>query len=175
MVTIEMKISMKKIIAITCILGFISGGLAKDENYCGAVKCVAGDKGVTYASKEAPYYACPTRELSDYVSFVVSLIGLSYEMIGRPPNISDKTGEPEYSENKDHPDETNLLIKMFREKAAVSTFYEALEQCKKGRGQLKVTILNSDEKDGDSIWVVDEKTRHTFWMPAGNLDKIENQ
>ena len=39
-----------------------SDDLQTAENSCSTRSCSAGDKGITSASKEQPYFACPTRE-----------------------------------------------------------------------------------------------------------------
>ncbi len=158
------------------ILFFIYSSIALGKtNSCFETPCVAGDKAITSATQDkVPYYMCPTRELSNYTSLIIGLVGSSYEMLGRPPNISDRTGEPEYPESEGQPNETNLLISTLRQEAGVNTFDEALSQCEKGVNKLRVSILNVPV-DIDSIWVMEEKSKHTFWVPSSNLTKLADK
>jgi hypothetical protein len=162
---------MKKTFFCTIILFFNLQCLASQPHKsCWETVCSAGDTGITYSSKSEPYYACPTRELTDYTSFVLGLVSMNIELTGKMPNISDKTGEPEYLDGEDGPNKTRLMLENLRNKAKVSTFDEAANICSKGVGDVKVLIMNSQDDSG-AIWVMDERIKNTFWMPKSNLDK----
>ncbi|KAF1004103.1 MAG: hypothetical protein GAK36_00128 [Pseudomonas sp.] len=130
---------------------------------CTAVDCSAGTKAVTYAQKDDAYHACPTLELSDYVNGVVGFVSMTYGMTGKMPNVSPKTGEPEYA------GETKDMIDNWRSAAKVSSFDEATAKCSKGKDKVQVIVMNSPE-GGLSVWVADQK-QNTFWLPRGHLFK----
>ena len=91
--------------------------------------------------------------------------------LGLPmPNISDKTGEPEYLDDKSGPNKTRLMLDVLRGEAKVRTFDQALAMCNKGVGKLRVTVMNSPA-NSIAIWVQNDKTKSAFWLPKGNLDK----
>jgi hypothetical protein len=138
-----------------------AGGL---ENSCMMKECSPGDKAVTYATQSDMYWACPTKELAEYTSLLISLVSAGYELTGKLPNISPETGEPEYQ------GETAVLIAHARHDAHVATFDQATTICHKGRSGILVSIMNNPGK-GAAIWVQNDKTKDNFWMPAGMLDK----
>jgi hypothetical protein len=143
---------------------------ATAENSCLAKKCSAGDKAITYASKQDPYYACPTRELASYTNFVLGLVAAQYEFTGTLPNISDKTGEPEYVDQGGKPNETRLMLDSLRGSAKVQSFDQAVAMCKQGGSKIPVTIMNAPS-DEIVVWVRDERHSQSFWMPKSSLDK----
>lgn len=130
---------------------------------CTAQQCNVGDAVVTYAAKSDPYYACPTRELSEYVNGIMGLVSLTYSMTGKFPNVSPRTGEPEYQ------GETKDLIDLWRSDAGVKTLDEASAKCRDGKNKLPVVVMNTPDQ-GMSVWVVDQK-QATFWLPRGHLFK----
>ena len=154
----------RKLIAslIAFVAPFCASGQTYAEN-CMAVDCPAGSRAVTYAKRQEPYYACGTRELADYTNFVLGLVVMQKQLTGTMPNISDKTGEPEYQ------DETKLMLDSLRKKAGVTTFDQAVSMCAKGVGRLKVVVLNNP-KDNNVIYVVTHNKK-TFWLPKTSLDK----
>lgn len=155
------------------LLGFLvttSVASAAPNNSCIAKACSVGDHAVTYASKSEPFYACPTRELASYTSTVLGLIALQYSLTGSLPNISDKTGEPEYADSNGQPNQTRSLLDAKRRRAGVATFDQAIAACAPGRNKMKVTILNSQQDDGVA-YVHDEARKINYWMPISSLDK----
>jgi hypothetical protein len=130
---------------------------------CTAVDCSAGSKAVTYAQKDDSYFACPTFELSDYVNGVMGFVSMTYSMTGKLPNVSPKTGEPEYT------GQTKDMIDNWRNAANVSTLDEATAKCHEGKNKVQVIVMNSPEA-GLSVWVADQK-QNTFWLPRGHLFK----
>ncbi|OBR52363.1 hypothetical protein [Paraburkholderia tropica] len=132
--------------------------------------CAPGDRATTYASKQEPFFACPTRELASYTSSVLGLISLQIQLTGTPPNISDKTGEPEYLDQNGKPNETRLLLDALRHKAGVATFDQAIAACAPGRNKAKVTVMNVQKDDG-VIYVHDAARNLNYWMPWSSLDK----
>ncbi|HWT68082.1 MAG TPA: hypothetical protein VN214_03100 [Pseudomonas sp.] len=130
---------------------------------CTAVDCSAGAKAVTYAQKDDAYYACPTFELSDYVNGVMGFVSMTYGVTGKLPNVSPKTGEPEYT------GQTKDMIDSWRTAANVSTFDEGIAKCSEGKNKVQVIVMNSPDS-GLSVWVADQK-QNTFWLPRGHLFK----
>ena len=141
---------------------FYASAQAATEN-CMAVECAAGTRAVTYATKQEPYYACGSRELADYTNFVLGLVVMQKQLTGTMPNVSDKTGEPEYH------GETKLMLDSLRKKAGVTSFDQAVSMCTKGLGKLKVVVLNNP-KDSNAIYVATD-SKKTFWLPKTSLDK----
>jgi hypothetical protein len=127
-------------------------------------QCAPGDKAVTYATQSEMYWACPTRELAEYTDLVIGLLASQYELTGTLPNLSPMTGEPEYQ------GETKIMLEQSRGAAHVQSFDQAVAVCHKGRAGIRVSIMNNPGK-GAAIWVMNDKTKETFWMSAGMLDK----
>src|SRR5208282_3242211 len=73
--------------------------------------------------KGDPYYTCPSRELATYVSVLVGLLAIQETLTGEMPNISDTTGEPEFT------GETKTMVDGLREQARVRTFDQAAAIC----------------------------------------------
>jgi hypothetical protein len=141
--------------------GSIAGSI---ENSCALKDCSAGDKAVTYATQSEMYWACPTRELAEYTETVIGFVSMVVRMGGKFPNISPVTGEPEFQ------GETKQTIEAKRHAAHVETFDQATALCRKGRAGIRVTIMNNPG-NGAAIWVQNDKTKDTFWISAGMLDK----
>lgn len=163
---------MKKILT-TCLvinLLYINVSIAGAEKACNVLTCNAGDKAVTYATKSDFSYACPTRELSEYTNFVLGLVSTAITFTGHMPNISDKTGEPEYKDVSGKPNETRVMLDNFRGNAKVGTFDQALALCNKEPSKIVVTIMNNPS-DSQSIWVAADKSKKSFWMNKSHLDK----
>jgi hypothetical protein len=132
---------------------------------CTFETCKAGTTAVTYFKKSDPYYTCPTRELATYVTTIVGLTAMQATLLGEMPNISDQTGEPEYT------GETKRMVDGLREQAHVQTFDEAMKICAPGSDKRRVTVLNMPE-NSMVAYVLDEGHKQTFWMSIANLDKV---
>ena len=151
--------------AFFVMLGFILPAWAQvNDSTCSIVDCVAGTQVVTHTSKSEPFYSCGTRELAEYTNTVLSFLVMQKMLGAGMPNISDKTGEPEYE------GESKLLLDTLRTKAGVSTFDEALARCKVGVNRMKVMVLN-DPKDSVVMWVGTTSDKQTFWMPKSAADR----
>jgi hypothetical protein len=135
------------------------------SNECTAESCPAGTRAVTNFKKSDPYYACPTRELATYVATVTGLVEMQASL-GVTPNISDKTGEPEYE------GETKAIVDSMRAQAQVQTFDQALSICTLGSNKRKVAVMNMP-KDSLVAYVYDDGRKTAFWMPIGNLNKTK--
>jgi hypothetical protein len=135
------------------------------DKECTFETCKAGTSAVTYFKKSDPYYACPTRELATYVTTIVGLLAINATLVGEMPNVSDKTGEPEYT------GETKTMVDGLREQAHVQTFDEAIKFCALGSDKRRVTVLNMPE-NSLVAYVLDEARKQTFWMSIANLDKV---
>jgi hypothetical protein len=131
---------------------------------CDKLGCMAGDTAITVASKRDWYYACPTRELSNYVNETFALAAVTIQLTGTTPNISPETGEPEFQ------GETKAMIDNLRTAAQVDTLDQGVALCSTGRNKVKVTIMNI-KKDEFSAWVSDNKTKAQFWLPTSALNK----
>jgi membrane-bound inhibitor of C-type lysozyme len=137
----------------------------KSDDRCTFETCKAGTRAVTYYKKNDPYYACPNRELATYVNSIVALTAMQ-ATLGVMPNVSDKTGEPEYT------GQTKLLVDSLREQAHVQTFDEAMHLCAPGRNKLRVTVMNMPEHSLVA-YVFDEAKKQPFWMPIAALGKVK--
>jgi hypothetical protein len=136
----------------------------KSDDRCRFETCKAGTRAVTYYKKTDPYYACPTRELATYVNSIVALASMQTMLGASMPNISDKTGEPEYA------GETKTLVDFLREQAHVQTFDEAMQICTAGGNNLRVIVMNMPE-NSLVTYVFDEARKQAFWMPIAALGK----
>lgn len=130
---------------------------------CVAAACNPGDKAVTYSTKSDFFYACQTKELSEYTNTAVGMAAVAYQMTGKLPNISPKTGDPEMQ------GENAKLIATLRSAAKVESFDEALRSCSTGKNKQNVLVMNNPE-DSSSIWVSTQDQK-TFWMPKAFLNK----
>lgn len=139
------------------------------DKSCLTQTCNVGDNVITYATKSEPYYACPTRELSEYTTIVLGLVSTHLTFTGKLPNISDSTGEPEYLDTKDGPNQTRLMLDYFRKAARVQTFDQATAACSVGKAGLKVAVMNNPS-DRQVIWVRGAKNE-SFWVPKSHVDK----
>ncbi len=147
----------------------IQGAIASQGELCSPDTCKVGDLAVTVSSKTDPFYGCSSQEISDYVSMIVGLAAMQAAITGELPNISDKTGEPEFT------GQTGDIVNGLRAKARVSSFDEAVSSCFVGKSHIKVTILNIP-KDGlrFSTYVMDNNKKRTFWMPISALNRIKS-
>ncbi|HEF4742820.1 TPA: hypothetical protein SAO08_002665 [Burkholderia multivorans] len=159
---------MRKFHTITAAAALLAASAAHgaaNSNSCMLKGCAAGDKAVTYTSKTEPYFACPTRELSDYTLFVIGSVAFSAELSGKMPELSPVTGEPIYQ------GKTAEMMTTLRNAARVRTFDEAAAMCKRGRNKVRVTILDAESGRSGSARVREEKTGETYWLPVSSLDK----
>lgn len=133
------------------------------DKYCSIEKCPAGTKVLSILKPGENYYACQTREISDYTNITLGLIQISYLLGGTLPNISPVTGEPEYQ------GKTAELIRVLRINAGVETFDQAVARCQDGKRGQKLIVSNFPDK-GLSVWVfVDGRPEVSFWMPSAHL------
>jgi hypothetical protein len=156
------------------VLGLIfaagAASAASIDHSCMVQACAPGEKAITYTTKTEPYFACPTRELASYTSMVLGIVYAQYNLTGTLPNISDKTGEPEFLDENGKPNQTRLMLDTMRSKAGVSSFDQATSACAVGRNKVRVTILNN-QKDDEVIYVHDEARNINYWVPSSSLDK----
>lgn len=153
-------------ILIALLLGPISAASADQSlsDSCLAIKCSAGTRAITYSAGQDTYYACPTRKLVRYVDTVIGMVSMQMSL-GSAPDISPTTGEPEYT------GESKQLLDVLRKNAGVSTFDEAVHQCRKGRNGVKVIVIN-ESKGTNEIWVTEAHRKRSFWMSKAYLDPI---
>ena len=80
---------MKTTIVTTLVLVAFAPAFASDpQDVCGmGAPCPAGSHVVTYADKANSIYACPSRELSDYIGTVIGLTA-AQSMLGALPNLA---------------------------------------------------------------------------------------
>ena len=131
---------------------------------CTPDSCKAGTQAITYATKQEPYFACPSRELADYTNFVVGLVAIQASL-GAFSNISPETGEPEVT------GETKQMLDGLRVRAQASTFDDAVASCSKGKAKRKVLIINVPADALMAVWVHDDKANSSYWMPISSLNK----
>jgi hypothetical protein len=128
------------------------------QNVCGiGAPCRAGASVVTSADKADPFYACPSRELSDYIGTVIALTSFQAQM-GMVANLSPQTGEPEWTGS------TEALVSSLRSKAHVTTFDQAADECRKGRSGIRGVVLNHEDR-AMSMWVQARNSKWSFWAP----------
>lgn len=129
---------------------------------CTVAACGAGTKVVSTGGKDDHYFACQTREITEYVSFVIGLVQLQAGITGSVPNISPETGEPEY-EGK-----TKEMLDAMRSAAGVSTFDEAGARCVQGKPGLRFLVMNNPN-DAGVIWVGNTSTNQALWFPKSYI------
>ncbi|WP_124485623.1 MULTISPECIES: hypothetical protein [unclassified Burkholderia] len=95
---------------------------------------------------------------------------MQYSLTGTMPNISDKTGEPEYQDQGGKTNQTRVMLDELRNRAGVSSFDQAVAACAKGRNHAAVTILNV-QKDEEVAYVHDSAKNVNYWMPTSSLNK----
>lgn len=155
---------MKKCILLLSICLSPAALAASNESSCSIISCNAGDKVTTYIEDASThYFACPSKELSEYVNFVWAMVYTTYQMTGSLPNISPKTGDPEYE------GQSKSMIDSLRSQANVATYDQAEGQCIKGKDKAQLMVMNNP-KDSLSIWVAG-KDKKAFWMPKAFLNK----
>lgn len=138
-----------------------------NEKTCSVAQCHSGDVVRTVAEKGDPYYACPTRELSDYTNGVLGMAAVTVVIAGRPPNISPETGEPEAQ------GETKAFFDQLRRAAGVRTFDEGIAKCQQGRNGIRGTVMNDGGADSMSIWIGVQGGKANFWLPSSHVDLIK--
>jgi hypothetical protein len=150
-------------------LAFFSAAAYGDisPNMCTLETCKAGAHAITYATKNEPYYSCPRRELTDYVSFILGVVAIDATM-GIVPNISDQTGEPEVK------GDTKAILDNLRSRAQVTSADDAVALCQSGKNGRKVLVINVPDDALLAVYVHDLKANTNFWMPIGSLNKLPN-
>jgi hypothetical protein len=85
--------------------------------------------------------------------------------MGVTPNVSDKTGEPEYV------GETKVIVDTLRSRARVRSFDEAVAMCALGANGRRVTVINAPGESfyNPVVFVFDEGIKATYWMPVFHL------
>jgi DNA-directed RNA polymerase subunit RPC12/RpoP len=135
---------------------------------CSKTLCESGAKVSVRSSKVDPAFACPTKELTLYTNLVYGLFTMSVAL-GRSPNISPVTGEPEYPDGPDgKPNETRLTLERLRGEANVSTFDEAIGRCQNMKNKTSMVVLNYP-KDGGIMWVSDSNVKNSYWIAKSSL------
>lgn len=153
---------------------FLSLSLARaayanvSPDMCRVDTCPAGTDAITYADKQDPYYVCPDRDKEEYISTVFGFFAVS-AAVGTFPNISDKTGEPEYE------GDSKALLDMLRNKAQVSSVDEAIAACAPGKSGRKVRVLNVPKDTLAAVYVLDKKANLTYWAPIFALNKQQQR
>jgi len=152
----------------------IIGFAANKEIMCNAEICPPGTKVKTYYSEKNGeiFHICDTKEKAEYVSAVTGMIAMHVAFSGHMPNISPVTGDPEYPENDGKPNETNIFLKILREKSGVKSFDDALSKCLKGINKLNGLILETPEDSTVALTKISYKgTDIKGWMPINMMNK----
>jgi hypothetical protein len=129
---------------------------------CNQTQCGKGTKVITFGPQDDPYFACPTRELAEYMHFVLGLVNMHVQVTGQRPTLSPTTGEPQQN------GETKAMIDGYRKAAGVPSFNAAASQCVKGPHGLRVSVDESPE--GLALRVSDRSGRG-FWMPKAYAER----
>lgn len=131
---------------------------AEDHGTCTAQLCSAGKQIKVSIAKDDPMYACSTEAKAIYVNTVLGLVSFQQTLSGQLPNISPKTGEPEYQ------GETKQMLDTLRNAAGVSTLDEAASQCIEGSKirNKKFMVLNS-KHESDYVWAGSNNIK--LWIP----------
>lgn len=143
-----------------------ASGSAAAYTQCNVANCPAGSKVLSYAKKDDPFYACPTQQLGTYANYVIGMVSAIYSMTGQMPNISPVTGDPEQT------GQSKILLDALRKEASVKTFDQAVAMCKSGKNRVRLTVMNFPDQ-GQQMWVGDEKTKESFWMPKSHANLIK--
>ncbi|WP_428310962.1 hypothetical protein [Hydrocarboniphaga sp.] len=153
-------------IAAAVVLASASSFVAAAEpEPCTSQSCKAGSHARTFADKSDPYYACPSKELSDYITAVIGITALNLAA-GTLPNVSDETGEPELS------GKAKAVVDGYRSEARVHSLDEAVARCEPGANKRSVTVLNMPASPSAiSAYVLDESRHKTYWLPIAHLDR----
>lgn len=147
-----------------------SARASKITRSCAKSKCQVGDVVTTYSRKDDAFHTCPSRWLSRYTTFALSLASTNQPETGRLPKISAKTGEPQYISDSKGPNKTRQTLERMRADSKVSTLDQAIAKCSRGVDGRAVTIMNL-KYDDRIAWVSDNKTQQTYWMPLSHIDK----
>jgi hypothetical protein len=134
------------------------------DKQCNIATCEAGTKVKSYSTQSEPYFACQTKELSEYTNYVLGLLAFSKMISGHLPNVSPITGDPE-QEGK-----SKVTLDQLRSTAKVQTFDQALTMCERGRNGIQLLVANNP-KDSQSIWVFDPKRNLNYWVSKSHMDK----
>ncbi len=153
----------KSIFLATGLAAISSSAMAASDSQCNQTACSAGANVVTHATKEDAYFACQTKEISEYANYVLGLVTIS-AMLGKMPNISSETGDPEQT------GESKAILDSLRKKSGARTFDDALKRCEKGRHGIKMVVANNPADSG-SMWVYDPARKLNYWIPKSHADK----
>jgi len=130
---------------------------APPSAHCTLDTCKAGTVALTYFKKSDPYFRCPNRELTDYTTTIVGLTALQ-SALGVTPNVSEKTGEPEYE------GQTKVIVDTLRARAGVRSFDQAVAMCALGANGRRVTVINAPAEPfyNPVVFVFDESLKATY-------------
>jgi hypothetical protein len=149
--------------AALCLVLLLSvSGPAAAATPCNSAPCAKGAKVITYSSPGDEYFACPTRQLSEYTHVLLGLVSMHASVTGTRPAISRTTGEPQYD------GETKAMLDEYRKAAGVTSFDAAAAQCVKGPHGLRVSVEENPE--GFSLQVSDRSGRR-FWIPKAHAER----
>lgn len=170
---LQSKLLLIGTVCVVLVISLFGASIANAEDAshsCANSKCQVGEVATTYFRKDDSFRACPTRELARYTMFVMGIASMSVQLTGKLPNISDKTGEPEYLDDSHGSNQTRLMLDSMRSQAKVATFDQAIALCPQGVGKRAVTIMNI-QTDDRVAYVLDNKNQQKYWMPLSHIDR----
>ena len=147
---------------LAAMLGVALIGSVMAQTSCTQVPCKVGDVVTTYSDGSDIYFACPSRELSEYTAVVLGLISMHLQVTGKAPILNATTGEPQYK------DETQQILDAHRTAAGVKSFKEAKSRCFVGQASRKVRI-EEFASTSKSMLVLD-KSGKKYWMSKSHAD-----
>lgn len=133
---------------------------------CISAYCPIGTKAMTHTVHQNPYFTCKSGELSNYTNFVLGVMREQIQSEGYSPEISANTGEP-VVQGRDL-----IMLDRYRARAGVSSFEEAIAQCYKGIGGLKVVVLSNPMKSASIYVSAEDNKANKFWLSKAALDKL---
>lgn len=118
---------------------------------CALHSCREGDVVVTFYSKGSPAVGCPTKNLSIYANFIISIA------------VTFRTTEDTAT------GETAQLMKKMRDDAGVSSFKEAAQGCWPLKPKQRVTIIEYSERGAVKVSPV--RGGAPYWTQSNHLDR----
>lgn len=130
---------------------------------CRQAVCAVGSVVRTYAALTDGYFACPTRQLSEYTQTVLGLRSMHLQVTGQAPKNDPQTGEPVYE------GEVKAMLVAQRQEAGVRSFQEAVKQCRAGANGLAVRVVENPSES--RAMRVSDPSGNQFWLSKTHADR----
>lgn len=149
---------MNKNLRVTIISAFLSAltlqtntVFADTSNVCSFNNCNMGDIVTTSYSQGSPVVGCPTKNLSIYANYVISMVAL-----GSTENELERSD--------------TTFISQIRKDAGVTNLKEAMSKCWRLKDGQQVKLLEYSK--GGSVKVSPTAEGLTYWTQANHLNKV---